>query len=151
MISEIAEFKVRAEHYLDDLEDGTLVILRSHLLIEEILYRLVALKCNEPKLLEKANLRYFQLFNVARALYGNIDEELLVMVVETLNTLRNKMAHKLEPAELSRLLERLKIDDAGGPTSLSPKTVETLKATFLVAIGFLLGRLMKESEGRNKL
>jgi hypothetical protein len=56
--------------------------------------------------------------------------------MEELNALRNQLAHKLEPKDLSPLLKRLNLADYPGPMTLdNPAIVDGLGIT----IAFLLG------------
>ncbi|MGD0421576.1 MAG: hypothetical protein ABSA68_18675 [Xanthobacteraceae bacterium] len=107
-------FKKKAEKHLDETSDLTLVVLKGNLLVEEALYTALKRHCGNPEYLEHANLRLYQMIHLVRALISApIDaerakqEEKIWDAMLALNSLRNKLAHVLEPEEISPLLERL--------------------------------------------
>ncbi len=89
-------------------DDLVTLVLRGHLVIEELLFSAIAAHCNDPEFLKKANLKFSQLIPLFRAL-----EKLPVMnetdwgVLNELNSLRNALAHNIEPANISVRTERL--------------------------------------------
>jgi hypothetical protein len=56
---DFADLRFRAEEALDHLTDGIVLILKGHLLLEEILYQVVYSKCPNPEYVDRANLRFF--------------------------------------------------------------------------------------------
>jgi hypothetical protein len=135
----------RASKILEGVSDGTLLVLRGHLLIEDALYRMVSAKLIYPTYLSKANLRFYQLLNMARALYPvTVDNEqrttLLWDAVEALNTLRNRLAHRLEHADLPSLLGKILDIKSKDTVSLDdPAIIDRLGNTIAVIVGCLLG------------
>lgn len=70
---------------------------------------------------------------------------------EALNSLRNQLAHNLEPTDLTRLLSRMKVGRVEGPLSLSnPKVVDRLGMTISLILGFLIGLRDIQSVERKK-
>src|SRR5262249_29809456 len=130
--AEYQDTRDRAEAILDGITDGTLLVLKGHLLLEETLYEAVCAKCPNPEYLGRARLTAYQLITLARALYpdppGDEKRRLrrsdLWDAMEALNTLRNELSHKLEPRNLAPLLNRMNIafDE---PVSLSSPKVLT--------------------------
>jgi hypothetical protein len=57
---------VRARQILESVTDGTLLVLKGHLLIEDALYKLVCTKLYNPKFLARTALRFTQLLSLAR-------------------------------------------------------------------------------------
>ena len=56
--------------------------------------------------------------------------------MEALNTLRNRLAHKLEPKDLSPLLNRLKVGTFSEPMTLDNPAIVNSPG---ISIAFLLG------------
>jgi hypothetical protein len=141
----------RAEGILEGVTDGTLLVLKGHLLIEEALYRMVCTKLLQPQFLNKANLRFSQLLHIARALYP--DDEVPAAVwetVEALNTLRNRLAHHLEPSDLRSLL--LKFTGPKPPPKVvsldDPIIIDRLGGVIAVLVGFYFGAGLRPRPAR---
>jgi len=121
----------RAGKLLDNLTDGTLLVLKGHLLIEEILYNEVSARLAHPEFLDKANLRFYQLLHLARAIFElpTADEkrnkriDIMWDGIEALNTLRNRLSHRLEPTDIENLLVRMRVNVSGKPVSLENRSV----------------------------
>ncbi len=103
-----------ADEHLDGITDPTLLILKTHLLLEQALRAEVAANVRHPRFLKQANLRFYQVLNLAKAMfYESMDNEdrardidQIWDAVEALNALRNQLAHHLEPDDTARLLQR---------------------------------------------
>ena len=124
-------------------DDLSLIVLKGHLIIEEILYNLLLEHCGRPKHLEKAKLRFSQLMWVLRSV---VKPPIIDMVWETIsiiNSLRNKLSHNLEPKDLSKYISSLKkltvnnmkIKPEGYKPPNTPVEITT------TAIYFVLGQL----------
>jgi hypothetical protein len=96
-------------------EDGTLIVLKGHLVLEELIRAKVEAAVQDPAALRKANLTFYNVLCVARAIYGPLPDGTrenphdLWDVVEAWNTLRNRLAcriamaaHLVPPIALSR-------------------------------------------------
>jgi hypothetical protein len=94
-------------------EDGTLIVLKGHLVLEELIRAKLEAAVQDPVALRKANLSFFKLLCLARAIYGEIsdgaveDPQNLWDVVEAWNALRNRLAHRIEPTDLNPVLSRI--------------------------------------------
>jgi hypothetical protein len=136
----------RAIATLEGVSDGTLLVLKGHLLIEDALYRMVGAKLIYPAYLSKANLRFYQLLNMARALYpvtANDEQRttLLWDAIEALNTLRNRLAHRLEQEDLPSLLGKiLEIRPTDTVSLDDPAIIDRLGNSIAGIVGYLLGR-----------
>lgn len=88
------------KHLSDDLDELTL-ILKSHLLIEELLRDFCEHSVGQPKYLRDARLTFKQILCLARSIYTlNVPRlEWTWGAVNSLNTMRNLMAHAIEPDE----------------------------------------------------
>lgn len=89
-----------SEHLPLNSTDRTLVVLKGHLLVEEMLRQYVDQKFDKPEELAAARLTFQQCLCLARAFESNPLHEKLWLSVEKLNNLRNKLAHSLEPKNI---------------------------------------------------
>lgn len=87
--------------------DLTLIVLKGHLLIEELLFTLVERKMDAPVNLRDARLRFPQLVHLARAIYGGEELNKVSRVLLAVNSLRNDLAHRLESDDLGRRIANL--------------------------------------------
>jgi hypothetical protein len=88
--------------HLEVTDDPTLLILRTHLLIEERLRDILARVCRAPDELRAARLSFYQVLSICRAVVDRHDETPWHFV-ERLNEVRNRLAHHLEPGYLDEL------------------------------------------------
>lgn len=89
---------MRDLHLLLDGDDLALVTLKGHLIVEGVLFAVVAESLPGPIYLEKARLTFFQLMHVARGMHCSplVRDDIWDLMGE-LNALRNALAHNLEP------------------------------------------------------
>jgi hypothetical protein len=87
----------RVSRHLEPIEDVTLLLLRSHLLVEQQINS--ALRKIFPGFasLDVGRLTYHQRIQVIRALDGSRKAEDALRFAERLNLLRNRLANQLEP------------------------------------------------------
>jgi hypothetical protein len=94
-------------------EDGTLLVLKGHLVLEELIRAKLEAAVQEPNQLRRANLNFFNVLGVARAVFGDVQDashgepRSLWDVVEAWNTLRNRLAHRIEPTDTVQILRRI--------------------------------------------
>ena len=93
----------KLKRYLPIVKDPTVVILRGHLLIEELLDDLIAAILIEPMAIRDARLTFFQKLCIARGILGHQDH--MWKPIEILNNLRNTISHKLPDDMLSMKLD----------------------------------------------
>lgn len=86
-------------------QDATLIILKGHLLIEEVLFDQAASVMRDLSELKHARLSFDQLAHVTKALFVHPDDCWLWKAIEKLNSLRNKLVHHLEPDRFQTLAE----------------------------------------------
>jgi hypothetical protein len=142
---EVRRFADRAESHLFGIFDGTLVLLKGQMLVEEALFRFVAAKCTDVSYLERAGLSYFRMLCVARAMHEieTADDERRAFIdsiwdaAEALNTLRNKLAHKLEPGDLMPLLKRLGAKQLNSPTLDDPTVIQGIRSALAQVLGVI--------------
>lgn len=123
-------------------DDLVTTVLRGHLIIEESLYATVAAHCQSPDRLKSVQLRFPQLVNLLRSLEKlPLMEEKDWTVLTEINSLRNALAHKVEPGDLSARIEHLV------KTILGPEKVMNLqhpihsKHSLTLALVYFLGKL----------
>lgn len=129
---------------INSIDPFDVVVLKTHLLLEEQLDRILAKFVFHPDCLEQARLGFAQKIDLARSL--SLDEHANAMwaLLRALNTLRNKLAHELEAEGRSRALERVKdlfFANYEGATEEQRPSTDMEVANFAVALvfGFLSG------------
>ena len=136
-------FLDRADEHLDKISDPVLLLLKGHLIVEESLRSLVASNVKNPKFLKQANLSFYQILNIAKAMFFDLANEPTDMTkvwdaFVALNSIRNALAHELEPKDISPLLRRFFVIWPGQPQSLNDKAIIV---PINMALGALLGTL----------
>jgi hypothetical protein len=82
-------------------EDPTYLVLKAHLLAEEVLYRFIESQAARPDTLSDARLGFAQLVALCRSFHRYSKEDWWGWVaLKKLNSLRNLLAHSLEPKDL---------------------------------------------------
>ncbi|MGB8225815.1 MAG: hypothetical protein WCE45_02950 [Sedimentisphaerales bacterium] len=92
---------------MPDTDDLSLIVLKGHLLIEEMLIDIRDKLLPHAEYLDSVNINFNQLLHVIRsAIESKYDHKSWDLIVE-FNRLRNKLVHNLEPPELKSLLSQL--------------------------------------------
>ncbi len=94
----------RLKNHLPVVKDPTVVILRGHLPIEELLEALIAASLFNPAAIRDSRLTFFQKFCLCRGLIDSSDEDLW-KPIEALNGLRNALSHNLPDETLLKKLD----------------------------------------------
>lgn len=111
---------------LPTIDDPALVVLKGHLLIEELLNDIIENCCDLPQHVSEAKLSFIQKLKLARALVGknmkgeNVDEPWRSL--EELNSLRNKLAHHIEPRDLDKKIDAFIFARFGGKVMVEFKS-----------------------------
>ena len=87
------------------VKDPTVIILRGHLLIEDLLDRLIAAGLNNAHSIQNARLTFFQKLCIARGIIGSSNEDDMWKPIEVLNKLRNTISHNLPDEAMSKRLD----------------------------------------------
>jgi hypothetical protein len=95
----------RIAQHLPDTTDLTLITLKGHLLVEELLDAIIASHCKDQSVLEGVEIGFFVKVKLAAALTGEQGPPFAWTMAERLNTLRNSLAHKLEHPLAQKRLE----------------------------------------------
>jgi len=142
----VPEVIERVMAHLPNALDPTLVILKGHLLIEEELNAAIADRVKDSKYLEDARLRFDQLLSIAKALYFKQDQAWVWDGIKKLNSLRNLLAHQLEPPNLKAKSDEL-LDHVEKKMGLLPgsKPVRFRGAIAMLAAQILIYREMHEA------
>ncbi|MBI1423112.1 MAG: hypothetical protein GC149_06575 [Gammaproteobacteria bacterium] len=151
-------FKHLAAH-LPRIKDPTLLILRGHLLVEELLDEILETWLKNPNVLIDARLTFYQKMKLAQGITSKQDDKFTWKPIELLNQLRNKISHKLSPHDLEiRIEEFLRImypdeyDDI--PSDLYSKS-KAMRKAIILHCAYMSGRIdvMKlfKNEQSNKL
>ncbi len=99
----------RFKRYLPNDRHPALVILKCHLLIEELLRSLVDRFMKEPSALNDARLGFNQYRCLAKGLIAHPKFDGLWEAIRKLNAVRNALSHNLEPHEIDdRIAELIK-------------------------------------------
>lgn len=130
----------KMEKHLYDATDPILIILKTHLIIEENLYIAVCNKLNHPSHIEDARLSFSQLLKIAKSIYFNYKLDAVWVALDSLNKIRNRFSHNLEPRELEGLYRKVCFQSEF-PENLSkdsPDFISMLQHTSGILIGFSL-------------
>ena len=99
-------------HMPSNDSDITLIVIKAHLLIEQIIREFVSERMLNPSALTHAKLNFNQVALLAEALILPNDEpKRMWSVIRKLNTLRNAFAHNLSPPKAEKIMKEI-IDDA---------------------------------------
>jgi hypothetical protein len=92
---------------MPDTGDLSLIVLKGHLLIEEMLIDIRNKLLPHAEYLDSVNVSFYQLLSVVRsAIESKHDHKSWDLIIE-FNKLRNKLIHNLEPPKLESLLNQL--------------------------------------------
>jgi hypothetical protein len=124
------------KRHLEKTDDPTLLILRTHLLIEERLRDVIARVCRTPEELRPARLTFHQVLCICRALVARHEDDEAWAFVSRLNEVRNRMAHHLEPGDLDELVGSVveKIRSTHSRTSVT--ATERFREAAIFACGY---------------
>jgi hypothetical protein len=131
----------RFQKFLPKSMDLTLIVLKGHLLVEEQINEFLSSLLPHPNALKIDNLHFPTRLCLIRAHIGENSCTDVFNAVQELNTLRNKMAHHLEPPEIENLLNSFlrKFEDPDIP--LAEYEREPKARRLKRCIGFICGQL----------
>lgn len=105
----------RYDDHMPDTDDLALVVLKGHLLVEEVLVELTDLVLPHSQNLDNARLSFHQRACVMKAAIPSRTDDCWQLIF-ALNSLRNDLAHNLEPPKLhDHLLKLFKFDENAQP------------------------------------
>ena len=141
--------KLRVMKHLPKQGDLSLIILKGHLLIEELLFALVSSAAKDPAAIKSANLSYYGLASVAKALFYESRVGPVWDAMFELNKLRNTLAHNLEPPDLNEKLKRFGVVGSGGHAEAGNLVLSDPEGVMVSSIevmcGVLIGLISSQS------
>ena len=101
------KYILRFDKHMPDTDDVSLIVLKGHLLIEEMLIDIRDKLFPHAEYLDSVNISFNQLLHVIRsAIESKHDHKSWDLIIE-FNRLRNNLIHNLEPPKLKILLTQL--------------------------------------------
>ena len=130
----------RIHKYMPRSQDLTLITLKGHLLVEELLDDIIESHCNNKSILKSIEIGFFVKLKLAAALSGRDDLSHGWSMCERLNALRNSLVHKLDhPIAKKRLDEFLDLYyNHPGVSSKGDITNDVKNAIYLLFV-YILG------------
>jgi hypothetical protein len=120
-------------HIPENDSDLTLIVLKGHLLIEQRIREFISERMLSPAALDDARLSSYQAICLAEALtLPNAEPKQLWDILRQLNTLRNQMAHNLDPQGVEQRIQKV-INDY---SQISP-----VESGFVGVLGHAYGQL----------
>jgi hypothetical protein len=99
------QYKKLLEDNLMSIEDTELILLKGHLIIEQLITKLLEFELVDPSRLSTISPMFSKKLEMYLAVAGNsIISEGLEKVIKDLNNLRNKLAHNLNHPNFDHLL-----------------------------------------------
>lgn len=96
------------QHIPESDADLTMTVLKGHLLLEQRIREFVSERMLSPTALDDAGLSSYQAICLAEALtLPNTEPKQLWDILRQINTLRNKLAHNLEPEGVQQRVEKI--------------------------------------------
>src|SRR5690606_30639620 len=95
----------RIAQHLPDGTDLTLLTLKGHLLVEELLDTIIDSHCKDKSILQTIDISFFVKLKLAAALTGRDELSFAWAMGEKLNALRNALVHNLEHPLAQKRLE----------------------------------------------
>lgn len=138
-------FEEFAEH-VGTLDELTLMVLRGHLVLEQTLDQILEQFAFNFEWLDEANLRFYQKVQAARAFSLDEAENDVWDLILKINSLRNQLAHSLEPEKRKAKVSAVKDAYFGmydEEREEERKHPDHLIVTYAIALcnGFLVGVL----------
>jgi len=123
-LKQTVDTQLRLMDHLRVEEDLSLIVLKGHLVVEEILFNAVVSALKYPEALKSANLSFYKLACLAKALFYEDRHAPIWDTIFELNKLRNALAHNLELPDLDNRLRQFDRFAGGG----NPKAGDVLAA-----------------------
>ncbi len=135
------------DKHLAEVDDAELILLKGHLILEQVLNELLLLHFKNRKHLENLNLMFSKKLSLLAGLEGPFAKmHTDIAHLEEINRIRNKLAHQLEFDTYHADLKKWACDVVGS----KPKTIDrtsTYLNTVRRAFMFLAGKLSGFAEG----
>ncbi len=92
------------EKHMPPSRDITLIILKGHLLVEQVLADILDSELPHSKAIYDARISFSNRLAIVKSIYGT-DNTFPYGVIENLNSLRNQLVHSLEPKDMQTKLD----------------------------------------------
>lgn len=102
------DFVKKYEDCFFNLNEMDLIILRGHLIIEELLYQLIAEYVFHAIFIKKAKLSFSKKVDIARSMSQYQSNNSISSIILAINKLRNNIAHELPSQNIANKLVQLK-------------------------------------------
>jgi hypothetical protein len=96
MVTEFEKIQARVQAIFGAVDETVLVLLKGHLLIEEILDEVISKFVFHPVYLDSAHLGFAQKLHIARSMSLDEHDNGMWEIALRLNSLRNELAHALD-------------------------------------------------------
>ena len=103
----LRRYILRWDDFMPDTEDLSLIVLKGHLLVEEMLTELLEHILPFPQHIEVLNLRFSHKVSIVRAACKYEVNNKAWDLINALNKTRNELIHNLEPPKLEKVLKNL--------------------------------------------
>lgn len=128
---------VRFFKFLPQDDDLTLLVLKGHLLIEEGLWSLLEKRARDRRVIAKLDLGFYPLCLITKALFYS-DNDWFWNAMMVLNTMRNDLAHNLEPNRIDENCDKfIALVEANTPIPHGDTKIDRVRS----GITFIAGRL----------
>jgi hypothetical protein len=133
---ELAEKVARLFEHLPFSEASSdLLILKGHLLIEEVLNDLIEGFFPKPSSIRAAKLGYYQMLKLAESIYFQQDRQWMWGASNKLNKIRNQLAHNLEPQKIDELINELVLECTPSYVKKEGETIDLRMALIFLYSG----------------
>lgn len=146
------KFEKLIKENLSRLEDIELVLLKGHLIIEQLITELLELNLSEPNRLKSINLMFAKKLDIYLAIKGNgIISKGLEIILKDLNSLRNKLAHNLNHPDFNDLLIDWVQRASKKKIEKDTENEEFIKKQLIISISYISAFLSGAIEANKKL
>jgi len=128
------DFENIIKENLESLEDVELILLKGHLVIEQLLTEMLELELKEPQRLKSIKPMFYKKLEMYLAISGNsVLSKGLEKTLKELNSLRNKLAHNLKHPDFESQLTtwvqhaaKKRIEDTSDPEIIKTQLIESI-------------------------
>ena len=133
----IAQARVDRFHtHIPETDDISLLVLKAHLLCEEILFDIIKLKCDQPTVLDNVEIGFYVKVKLAESLHGRLVDTVVPMLT-ALNSLRNELSHKLESPRVDAKVRRFIDSVQASVVDENERPERSLSGCISYVVGFL--------------
>lgn len=145
----LQEIQKRFTDELQYVDDVAQIVLKGHLVMEEVMTTSIATFLLHSEYVEACRLQFHQKLHLSRAMSTSDQNNEMWSLIASINSLRNHLSHSLDPAERSKRIESLNSTFAQQfpnhvPEKLDPMPREA--AICMLAISGALGFLHAHAE-----